>query len=337
MKIITIKDVARMAGVSVTTVSRVLNHRPDVNPATRERVEKVMAECHFVGNANARGLKQVDTDLVAIIIRGRENIFLSSLAETLGRSAVGCPFACITEYIDEKDDEFQAALRLHQEKRVTGYIFVGSRIDERSAVLAAIDAPIVFVTVNAAGTSLNKASSVSVDDQVMGRAAIQALLDRGHTNIAVFGSAQDGEDSLYKRFLGVQEAFAAAGQAFDPARFVETRFTLRDAYDHAMAFFPENPDVTAVFCMSDTVALGVIRALCDLGLRVPDDVSVLGFDGTEMGKFSIPRLSTVEQPVEELARQSIGVLSRMMKNEAQPHHVTVEASVCLRESVRSIP
>ena len=78
MKIYTIRDIARLSGVSVTTVSRVLNHRPDVNPQTREKVEQVMAECHFVGNANARSLKQPDTETVALILRGRENPFLNS-------------------------------------------------------------------------------------------------------------------------------------------------------------------------------------------------------------------------------------------------------------------
>ena len=83
MKIYTIRDIARLSGVSVTTVSRVLNHRPDVNPQTREKVEQVMAECHFVGNANARSLKQADTETIALILRGRENPFLNSLAEAM--------------------------------------------------------------------------------------------------------------------------------------------------------------------------------------------------------------------------------------------------------------
>lgn len=334
MKIYTIRDVAQLAGVSVTTVSRVLNHRPDVNKETREKVEQVMAECHFVGNANARGLKQADTELVAIVIRGRENPFLSSLAESLTRCAADRSFAFLTEYIDEKDDEFQTALRLFQEKRVTGFIFVGSRIDERSTVLESIEVPIVFLTVNARGTALTRASSVSVDDRLMSCAAVTALLERGHRRIGVFGGNREGNDSLALRYAGVQDAFRSAGLRFDDARFAETRFTLHDAYDTAVHFIASHPDTTAIFCMSDTVALGVMRALTDLGLSVPKDVSVLGFDGTEMGKYSIPRLSTVEQPVEELARQSIHVLTGMMTEGISPHHVTVDAAVCIRESVR---
>ena len=149
MKIYTIRDIARLSGVSVTTVSRVLNHRPDVNPQTREKVEQVMAECHFVGNANARSLKQADTETIALILRGRENPFLNSLAEAMLQYTHGLTPAFLTEFIDEKADEFQTAVQLWHEKRVKGFIFVGSRIDERAQVLEGMDVPMVFATVNA--------------------------------------------------------------------------------------------------------------------------------------------------------------------------------------------
>ena len=122
MKIYTIRDIARLSGVSVTTVSRVLNHRPDVNPQTREKVEQVMAECHFVGNANARSLKQADTETIALILRGRENPFLNSLAEAMLQYTHGLTPAFLTEFIDEKADEFQTAVQLWHEKRVKGFI-----------------------------------------------------------------------------------------------------------------------------------------------------------------------------------------------------------------------
>lgn len=334
MKIYTIKDIARKAGVSVTTVSRVLNHRPDVNKATREKVEKVMAECHFVGNANARGLKQVDGDLVAVIVRGHQNPFLNALTEAILQRAKDLKAAFITEYIDEKADEFQTALRLLHEKRATGFIFVGSRPDERTQAIASLEMPMVFTTVNAAHTQLTHAASVSIDDRAMAREATGVLLSRGHRKIAVFGASRSDGDNLSQRYKGVKDAFMDAGLAFDESRYVETRFSLKGAYDCAREFFTEMDDTTAVFAMSDTVAMGVIRALQDMGKRVPDDVSVFGFDGTETGKYFIPRLSTVEQPVAELAEQSVLVLSDMLEHGTSPRHVVVEATLRLRESVK---
>lgn len=334
MKIYTIKDIAKKAGVSVTTVSRVLNHRPDVNQATREKVEKVMAACHFVGNANARGLKQVDGDLVAVIIRGHQNPFLNSLAEALLQHTKDCKAAFLTEYIDEKADEFQTALRLFHEKRATGFVFLGSRIDERAQALSGLDLPMVFVTVNASGAALTHAASVSIDDRAMACEVTKALLDRGHQKLAVFGASRADGDSLARRYKGVKDAFTNAGLTFDESRYVETRFSLRGAYDCAKEFFTPEQDATAVFAMSDTVAIGVIRALQDLGKRVPEDVSVVGFDGTELGKYFNPRLSTVEQPVEELAQQTMLVLTDMLEHGVAPRHVVVEATLRLRESLR---
>ena len=131
----------------------------------------------------------------------------------------------------------------------------------------------------------------------------------------------------------MRDAFTAAGLSFDESRYVETRFSLRGAYDSARAFFAVKGDTTAVFAMSDTVAMGVCRALSDIGRRVPEDVSVIGFDGTEMGKYYTPRLSTIEQPIEELASQTVLVLTDMLEHGVPPRHVTVEATLRLRESV----
>lgn len=334
MKIYTIKDIAQKAGVSVTTVSRVLNHRPDVNIATRERVERVMAECRFVGNTNARSLKQADREMAAIILRGHQNPFLNDLAEAMLQAASTSKTAFMLEFIDEKADEFQTALRLSHEKRAQGFIFVGSRIDDRCRVLAGMDMPMVFATVAAADSRLENASSVAIDDRAMGYLAAKTLLDRGHRRIAIFGASRSRGDSLSLRYAGALDAFHDRGLAFDESRYVETRFSVKGAYDCARAFFAVKGDTTAVFAMSDTVAMGIIRALRDMGRRVPEDVSVFGFDGIEMGKYFIPRLTTIEQPVEEIARASVEVLLDMLFHGGAPRHVTVDAALRLRESVQ---
>ena len=335
MKIYTIRDVAQLAGVSVTTVSRVLNHRPDVNAATREKVERVMVECNFVGNANARSLKQLDGDVAALILRGRSNPFLSGLAETMLQFAREADVSFLMESIDEKDDEFQTALRLMHEKRARGFIFIGSRLDARLEVLRGQDVPMVFATVNAVNAGLPRAASVSIDDRRMGREAMEMLIRAGHTKIAIFGGSRNQGDGLADRYIGAREACEQAGVPFDETRYVETRFSLEDAYNAARNFFATRSDTTAVFAMSDMVAMGVIRALRDISRRVPEDVSVVGFDGVEMGKYFIPSLSTIVQPQEEIARQSVDVLLDMMEKDGSARHLTVTAAPLLRESIAS--
>lgn len=334
MKIYTIRDIAALAGVSVTTVSRVLNNRPDVSMETQERVRRVMEECHFVVNPNARGLKQAEQEIIAMIIRGRNNPFLNALAEEIAQCKRPGKAALITEYIDEEADEFRHALGLLRRRRVSGLIFVGSRMDERCAVLEGISLPMVFATVSTVGTPMERASSVSMDDRKMACVAVSALLQRGHRKIAVFGGERSGQDSLALRALGVKDAYEAMGLRFEDERYVKTRLTLVDAYASALDHFKRCPDTTAAFCMSDTAAFGVIRALADLGLRVPQDVSVMGVDGIELGRYTTPRLSTVVQPVKEIARQSMHVLADLMENGGAPKHVTVKAALEIRESIQ---
>ncbi len=332
MKVITIKDIAKLAGVSVTTVSRVLNRRPDVNPATREKVERIIEENSFVGNKNARGLKQI-SEVIGVVVRGRSNPFLNSLAESILERAASLPDFFVTEFIDERADEFETALRMTRQNKIKGLIFVGSLIDDRVQAIRNLEIPVVFTTVNAMAASMKNASSVAIDDRSMGRLVAEELLSRGHRKIAVFGSNPIAEDSLAMRFQGFCDAFADRGLSYDKTLFRETRFSFEAGYDTARAFFVERPDATALFAMSDTVAVGAIRALRDLGTSVPGDVSVVGFDGVDIGRFTLPRLTTVEQPVEEIARRSVNLLLDMMEKDAAPRHILVEASFRRRESV----
>ena len=331
----TIRDIARLAGVSVTTVSRVLNHRPDVNPETRRQVEKIIQENHFVGNSNARSLKQ-NSEVVAMVVRGRSNPFLSSLAEAILNRAPALQDSFITEYIDEKDDEFLTALRMTRQNTVRGLIFVGSLIDARVHAIRDLDIPVVFTTVNGETSALRRASSVAVDDRLMGRQIGEELLSLGHRRIAVFGSNPVAGDSLAMRFQGFCEAYAARGLTYRQEDYRETRFSYDAGYETARVFFSTHPDVTALFAMSDTVAVGAIRALNDLGKKVPEEISVIGFDGIDISKYTVPRLTTVEQPVEEIARRSVELLLDMMENNASPRHILVDAEFRRRESVSHV-
>ena len=332
MKAYTIRDIARLAGVSVTTVSRVLNHRPDVNPETRRQVEKIIEENHFVGNSNARSLKQ-NSEVIAMVVRGQSNPFLSGLAEAILNRASSLQDSFITEYIDERDDEFLTALRITRQHTVRGLIFVGSLIDDRVHAIRDLDIPVVFTTVNAESSALRRASSVAVDDRIMGRLIGEELLSLGHRRIAVFGSNPVAGDSLAMRFQGFCESFHEHGLVFYQPDYRETRFSYDAGYETARSFFSENPQVTALFAMSDTVAVGAIRALNDLGKKVPEEISVVGFDGIDISRYTVPRLTTVEQPVEEIARRSVNLLLDMMENNASPRHILVTAEFRKRESV----
>jgi len=332
MEVYTIRDIARIAGVSVTTVSRVLNHQPDVNSDTRRRVQQVIQDCHFIGNSNARGLKQ-NLKVIGVVIRGHSNPFLNSLAEALLDLGESSRAHFMTEYIDEKDDEFLTALHMTQQNRLRGLIFVGSLIDERVKVIHGMDLPVVFTTVNAKNASLPRASSVAIDDRAMGLAVGRKLLKLGHRHIGFFGSNPVAGDSLAMRYQGFLDACAEFQVPFDPAFYRETRFSRQEGYDLTKRFLEEHPETTALFTMSDNLALGAMRAIYDLGKSVPEDISVFGFDGIDMGRFMIPRLTTVVQPVEEIARVSMQLLRELALEHAEPRHVVLDAALRMGESV----
>jgi len=333
VEIITIRDVARMAGVAVSTVSRVLNGRPDVSEQTRKRVMEIVEECGFVQNGNAQFLKRTRTEFAAIIVRGRRSVFLSDAAEQMLAAAQGQKTPFLVKYIDEEDDEFDAMRKLYAQKRAGGFVFLGSRLDDRCEAVRALGAPCVFATVDASARGFGCASSVSIDDRAAARAMMDRLLASGKQRVAIFGGNPQGDDPFSRRYLGALDSIQAHGARFDPQEdYRQVRFSLPDAYEAAKAYFAQHPDVTAAFTMSDTIAAGVIRALHDLGRSVPGDVSVTGFDGTQMARYYVPSIATVRQPVEDIARESVQLLCEMMAG-GDARNVTVQYELVEGESI----
>ena len=158
------------------------------------------------------------------------------------------------------------------------------------------------------------------------------ILEQGHTRVAVFGGSRDGNDIFARRYQGAMDSLKAHGIAYNPEEYVHSRFSLEGAYESAMRFFEQHRDVTAVMTMSDMMAMGVIRALHERGLRVPQDVSVSGFDGTEMARYYVPSVASVCQPTEEIAKRSVQLLCEMLEG-GQAQHVKVEYSLVEGESV----
>ena len=332
MEIYTIRDVARKAGVGVSTVSRVLNGRPDVSEETRRKVMDVVETFGFVQNRNARNLKNTKPVFAAIIVRGRRNAFLNDVATHMIEYAQGFKTPFLIKYIDEQDDEFDTMRQLYAEKRAGSFIFLGSRLDERCEAVRAIGVPVVFATVDAANVGLDNASSVCVDDRAATRAMMDRILEQGHTRVAVFGGKRDGEDIFAKRYRGAMDSLKEHGINYDEDEYVLSRFSLEGGYESAMRFFEAHRDVTAVLTMSDMMAMGVTRALHEMGLRVPEDVSVSGFDGTVMARYYVPSIASVRQPVEEIARRSVELLSEMIEG-GQTQYLKVDYSLVEGESV----
>lgn len=333
----TIKDLAAQTGYSVGTVSRVLNNQPHVSELARETILRAAEESGFQLNTNAKQLKQQHGTSILVICKGNSNEMFDTLLVAIQTRVAQTQYPLIVDYIDEIENEVRRAVQLSLEKKPLGILFLGGNQEHFLADFHHISVPCVLVTNSAAELPFPNLSSVSSDDVQATKMAIDHLADLGHEKIVVIGGHRQFSDTTMLRYRGCLEAFREHGITFEEDQDYETaRFSYEDSYQAAKALLARNPDFSALFAMSDVMALGAIRALTDAGKRVPEDVSVMGFDGLTIGNYTVPRLTTVAQSVETLAEKSLALLSHSIEDGSTARHETVPVKLLLKESVRSL-
>lgn len=331
----TIKDIAKLSGYAVGTVSRVLNNRPDVSEEARAKVMAVVEAHHFTRNSNAKHLKQQASSGVALIVKGTQNMLFADLVERIQTRIRDSGHPSLIYYIDEDDDEIDQAIQVCRERRPLGILFLGSNLSLFQAGFARITIPCVLVTNSAAGLDLPNLSSVSTDDTDGACQAVERLMDLGHCTIGILGGRAEQSNAAQARLEGVRQAFARRGLTLDEGRQCETaRFDLSGGYAAMERLLDKLPGMTAVFAMSDVQALGAMRALHDRGLRVPEDISILGYDGIVLGRYAVPRLSTVRQDAQRLAERSVDLLIHQIQDGAKPAHELIPYTFLEGESVK---
>lgn len=305
MKRTTIRDIARAAEVGVSTVSRVINNQHDVGEDTRARVLAIMKSCGYTPNGNAKNLKIKSTDYIAVIICGMQNMFLNSIIERLQNHIESAGYHFIIHYLDERADELEAARIIVAEKKVCAVVFLGGDAFGRDEQLIEIGVPCVFST-SYGGSNAKNVSSVCVNDRLSAETAIDFLVENGHRRIAVLGGT-DGTGSIGLRARGARDAMARHG--VEP-NVIVAEFSLESAYLATRRELQKNQDFTAIFAMSDTMAIGAMRAINEMGLQIPKDISVIGFDGIEISRFTNPPLATLRQPIESIAAESVRLVKQ---------------------------
>lgn len=335
MRTVTIKEVAKAANVSIATVSRVLNDRYDVNPETRQKVRDTVARLKYIRNGNAFNLKLKHGSFVGIILKGRRNLFLTSIAESLLSLAKSSDLKLLIEIIAEEEDEFDALIRLRQTRNISCAVFLGSHPSNGSEAVARIDIPCVFTTVDASFLKLDHVSSVCVDNYACGYQVAEKLIALGHRSIALVGYLGNANDSVAQRFHGAIDAMKVSGISFDEELLSYSNFTLKSGYDAMIRLLDSKKSFTAAMAMSDIVAIGAMKALKDRGLSVPDDVSLVGFDGIEQAAYTIPSLATVVQNVDALAKTSFELIVSAL-NGYKAKHVCLEGEMLMRGSVENV-
>ena len=333
----TIKDIARLSGCGVATVSRVLNDHPDVSAETRQRVMAIVEEHGFQPNANARHLKQQAGTSIVMIVKGTMNMLFADLVEKLQALLRDAGQDSVVYYLDEDANEVACACRLCRERKPMGIIFLGGDLELFQAGFSPITVPCVLLTNTASELGFDNLSSFTLDDNLAAQQVIELLYKNGHRNIGLLGGNWSCTQISYRRLSGCRDACQRLGLPFDVDRQCEPcRYSMPEAYAAARVLLERCPDLTAIFAISDVMALGAIRSLRDMGKRVPEDISVVGYDGIVIGQYSLPRLTTVRQDTQQLAERGVDALLRSIYRRSPPVHELVPFRVIKGESVAQL-
>jgi DNA-binding LacI/PurR family transcriptional regulator len=328
----TLADVARLAGVSSATASRVLTGSPHVQPQTRHKVEQAMAQLGYVRNRAARAMRPLRAGSIAFVVGEESAKFFADpfFARILWcvSSELAAADVLLVQLTLHSDRDRHTVSRYLRSGHVDGAIFVSvhSRPDFD---ISGLGIPVVLC-----GRPIDGAPSLSyVDaDNVGGaRKAVTHLLRSGRRAVATIAGPPDLSAGV-DRLLGYRKAMTAVGAA-DPGLIAYGDFTRRSG-EHALSRLVDHrPGLDAVFVASDLMAVGVLHALRRLGRRVPDDVAVVGFDDSPFAQYTHPSLSTVRQPVDAMAAQLVRqLLAQIGSQDHGPSHAVLDTQLVLRES-----
>lgn len=323
----TIKDVAEYCGVSVSTVSRVLNDHPDVSDAVRTKVLEAIELLHYVPNNSARDLVRPQSDAIGVVVRGAENPFFTGIIRSIEQEVDRAGCTMVLHQIKTGANELFAAASLARSKRLRGLILLGGRFDYTPEQIVTLQVPFVCCTFTNSFGTLDQGvySSVSIDDRLEAFRAVKYLTDRGHRKIAILLDSTDDRSISELRYRGYLEALESAGIQPDPELVEQTSdFDMAAAYAGVQRLLARRQDFTALFVIADSMAIAAMKALSDAGLRVPEDCSVIAIDGITMSQYTIPTLTTLIQPTGPLGQQAVRTLLDELEGRGESRHLRLE-------------
>jgi DNA-binding LacI/PurR family transcriptional regulator len=297
--VVTMADVARSAGVSTMTVSNVINGRPRVGAATRERVLAAISDLGYQVNLAARHLRAGRTGVVGLAVPELERPYFGQLAGRLADRFEAHGLRIVMERTGGGREGELDAVAFSRLRMYDGLILSVVDIDPRELTQIRTDAPVVMIGERALPSRFDHVMMDNIDGA---RQATAHLLGTGARRVAMLGGNPDWTANMPAlRAEGYAVAHTEAGVPMDPELIVRCSFGLQDGYDAIRSLFDHGIGFDAVFALTDVVAMGALRALADARLRVPDDVQVIGFDDIDEAPYLVPSLSTVNPGHEEMA------------------------------------
>lgn len=331
---ITIRDVAKAAGVSITTASRALNGFKDVKPTTRDRVRKVADELNYQPNSLARGLVTQRSRTIGLLVSdltkdrdGHHFMFDVWRGLYSGFSERGYDVSLVST--NTARQSLVSYVDFCRQRQFDGVIVMGIRSDD-PYVHEVAESPLPSVVIDLPLLS-EHCGYVMSDNVSGGRNAVRHLVERGHRNLAMVNGHSHAIVSQ-DRLRGFQDGLRLCGIEFQPERVLEGDFTMASGEQCMEVIREQFPDVTAVFFANDLMALGALRYITGLGLNVPNQIAIIGYDDVDLAQLVHPALTTVAQPRFEMGSQAAHMLISMLEDDKEPHGCILPSNLVIRGS-----
>ena len=325
----TIKDVAKMANVSVATVSRVLNNSDSVTDKTREKVLHAIQELNYQPNLLGRNLRRSETRMILILLPTISNTFYSKVVkgmEDTGHRNGYNVMICTTNSEKQREEIY---LNILKNKLADGVIFLAPEIDAQELSKIGKSFPVVQCCEYKENADV---PSVSIDNEAAAYHAVQYLISSGHRRIGMISSNSTFISTVHRE-NGYKKAIQEAGIEWNPNLIVYGNYGFRSGLNKTRQLLDMEDRPTAIFAISDMMAIGAIRAAQEKGLRVPDDVAVIGFDNVSFLSMIVPKLTTIAQPQYEMGAAAMDILLQRIKNETvQVQHIRMGYELIVRDS-----
>ncbi|KGQ46450.1 substrate-binding domain-containing protein [Gallibacterium anatis] len=329
----TMKDIARIAKVSTSTVSHVINNTRYVSDEIREKIMKVVNELNYTPSAVARSLKVKETKTLGMLVTATSNPFFAEVVSGVEQYCNQHHYNLIISSIDGNEQRLQQNIQTLIQKQVDGLLLMYS--DTRHAMVEQLNLNLPIVVMDWWPTELN-ADKIYENSEFGAYLATKTLIEQGHKNIAIITGKLD-KSLAHNRLLGYQKALQDAHLPINPDWIIESHFDFEGGVEGMKKLLQITPRPTAVFACSDTIAVGVYQVAWQQGLRIPQDISVIGYDNIMLAQYLTPPLTTIHQPKAELGKLAVETLLERIKSPDLKYKTTMlQPQLIWRASVAKI-
>ena len=322
----TLKDVAKASGLTVGTVSRVLNNRGYISDKTREKVYQVMKDLNYQPNETARALSKQKSNTIGVILPNIEHPYFAKVLSRLEREAAKHGYRIMLFVSRYKEEREEQCIERCKSERVAGVILCSGSFETEK--FKGLDFPLITLE-----RSMDEGTSgIECDNYQGGQLATEHLYGKGCRILAHIGGTIEVSmpaDARRQGFLDTCARYGLQGTVFNT---YEAQFQAMEYQEYIVKILRENPQFDGIFASSDVIAAQVLQACSLLGIRVPQDLKLVGFDDVEVASLTTPKITTIRQPVEEIGKATAGLLFDLIKGKEKPRQLIYEGELIQRES-----